>query len=194
MLFLKSLNNPAPMSKLSPVLPDEVIASKIYVIRGKKVMLDRDLAELYGVDTRTLNQAVRRKIKRFPDDFMFRMTHEEMENWKSQVVISNREKMGLRIPPYVFTYQGVSMLSSILNSDQAIMVNIQIMRVFTKIHELAETHKEILQKLEEIERKYTDHDQKIMLIFEYLKQLEQIKHQELERKPPAIKGYKKEKE
>jgi hypothetical protein len=181
------------MNELQPILPDEIIASKIYIIRGKKVMIDRDLAELYGVDTRSLNQAVKRKIKRFPDDFMFQMTREEMQNWKSQIVISNREKMGLRKPPMVFTEQGVSMLSSVLNSDRAIMVNIQIMRVFTKIHELAESHKEILRKLEQIEKKDIEQDEKIMLIFEYLKQLEQAKHEELERKPKIIKGYRKDK-
>jgi len=183
------------MNKLKPILSDEVISNKIYIIRGKKVMLDRDLAELYGVDTRSLNQAVKRNKKRFPDDFMFQMTLEEMKNWKSQIVISNREKKGLRKPPLVFTEQGVSMLSSVLNSDRAIMVNIQIMRVFTKIHEFAETHKDILYKLEQIERKDIEQDQKIMLIFEYLKQLEQVKKEELEQGPrKVIKGYRKNKE
>jgi hypothetical protein len=110
-----------------------VIISKIYFIRGVKVMLDRDLAKLYKVETRNLNQAVRRNEKRFPEDFMFQMSKEEMDNWKSQIVISNSEKMGLRKPPLVFTEQGVAMLSSVLNSDRAIGVNIQIISVFTKI-------------------------------------------------------------
>jgi len=96
-------------------------------------MLDRDLAKLYKVETRNLNQAVRRNEKRFPEDFMFQMSKEEMDNWKSQIVISNSEKMGLRKPPLVFTEQGVAMLSSVLNSDRAIGVNIQIISVFTKI-------------------------------------------------------------
>jgi len=157
-------------------------------------MIDRDLAELYGVDTRSLNQAVKRNIKRFPDDFMFPMTMEEMQNWKSQIVISNREKMGLRKPPLVFTEQGVSMLSSVLNSNRAIMVNIQIMRVFTKIHELAESHKEILRKLEQIEKKDIEQDQKIMLIFEYLKQLEQTKQEDLEIKARKRIGFKRSEE
>jgi hypothetical protein len=182
------------MNELQPILPEEVIASKIYIIRGKKVMIDRDLSELYGVDTRSLNQAVKRNIKRFPDDFMFQMTMEEMQNWKSQIVISNREKMGLRKPPLVFTEQGVSMLSSVLNSDRAIMVNIQIMRVFTKIHELAESHKEILRKLEQIEKKDIEQDQKIMLIFEYLKQLEQTKQEDLELKTRKKIGFKRSEE
>jgi hypothetical protein len=180
------------VNELQPILSQEVITSKIYLIRGKKVMLDRDLAELYGVDTRSLNQAVKRNIKRFPNDFMFQMNVEEMQNWKSQIVISNREKMGLRKPPLVFTEQGVSMLSSVLNSDRAIMVNIQIMRVFTKIHELTETHREILRILEQVEKKDIEQDQKIMLIFEYLKQLEQTRQSELEQGPrKVIKGYTK---
>jgi hypothetical protein len=168
------------MINLYHILPEEVVVSKIYLIRNKKVMLDRDLTELYGIETRSLNQAVRRNMKRFPQDFMFQMTREEMQNWKSQIVISNRENMGLRKPPLVFTEQGVSMLSSVLNSDRAIAVNIQIMRVFTKIHELAESHKEILYKLEQIEKKDIEQDKKIMLIFEYLKQFEQAKQEELE--------------
>ena len=147
--------------------------SKIYLIRGVKVMLDRDLAKLYKVETRVLNQAVKRNEKRFPEDFMFQMSKNVMDDWKSQIVISNREKKGLRKPPLVFTEQGVAMLSSVLNSDRAIMVNIQIIRVFTKMRQLLVTHSEILHKLEQIEKKEIEHDQKIILIFEYLKQLEQ---------------------
>ena len=108
------------------ILPKESIISRIYIIRGKNVMIDRDLAELYGVETRVLNQAVRRNLKRFPEDFMFQMTANEFKDWKSQIVISNSEKMGLRKPPLVFTEHGVAMLSSVLNSERAIMVNIQI--------------------------------------------------------------------
>jgi hypothetical protein len=160
------------------MIPEEVIMSKIYFIRGVKVMLDRDLAKLYKVETRILNQAVRRNEKRFPEDFMFQMSKEEMDNWKSQIVISNREKMGLRKPPLAFTEQGVAMLSSVLNSDRAIMVNIQIIRVFTKIRQLLETHFEILRKLEQIEKKEIAHDQQIILIFEYLRQLEQARQQQ----------------
>ena len=111
---------------------------------------------------------------------MFQLSQEEFELWKSQFVISNREKMGLRKSPLVFTEQGVAMLSGILNSDRAIMVNIQIMRVFTKMRGLLQTHKDILQKLEEIEKKEIEQDQKILLIFEYLKQLEEAKQQQLE--------------
>ncbi len=172
------------------MLPEEVIMNKIYVIRGQKVMIDRDLAELYDVKTRILNQAVKRNEKRFPEDFMFRLTQEELENWKSQIVISNKEKMGLRKPPLAFTEQGVAMLSSVLNSDRAIMVNIKIIRVFTKMRKLLQTHGEILRKLEEIERKDIEQDQKIMLIFEYLKQFEEAKQQQLEQETRKRIGFK----
>ena len=107
-----------------------LIQSKIYVIRGMKVMLDRDLEELYGVETRTLNQKVKRNTRRFPPDFMFQMTKEDIEEWKSQIVISNSIKMGLRKPPYAFTVLGVAMLSSVLGSETAINTNIDIMRAF----------------------------------------------------------------
>lgn len=178
------------MNELQPILPEESIISKIYLIRGNKVMLDRDLAELYDVETRALNQAVRRNEKRFPEDFMFQLTTEEMKNWKSQIVMSNREKMGLRKPPLAFTEQGVAMLSSILSSDRAIMVNIQIIRVFTRMRKLLSTHKEILQKLEQIEKKDIEQDDKIMLIFEYLKQLERSKQEELEQHNRPKIGFK----
>ena len=164
--------------KKDSLLPDELIINKIILLRDQKVLIDRDLAELYGVETRTLNQAVKRNIKRFPDDFMFQMTKEEFEFWKSQIVISNSDRMGLRKPPFVFTEQGVAMLSSVLNSDSAILVNIQIMRVFTKMRALIDSHKEILRKLESIEKKDIEQDEKILLIFEYLKQLEQAKQEE----------------
>jgi len=182
------------MSDLPKIIhPDEVIMDKIYLLRGKKVMLDVDLAKLYNVETRVLKQAVRRNINRFPEDFMFELSQEEYQVIRIKDGMLKRGEHSKYIP-FAFTEQGVAMLSSVLKSELAIMVNIQIMRVFTKMHELAETHKEILQKLEQLEKKDIDHDQKIMLIFEYLKQLEQIKHQELERKPTVVKGYKKEKE
>jgi hypothetical protein len=171
---------------------DENIINHIYLVRGKKVMIDRELAELYGVETRVLNQAVRRNAKRFPEDFMFQMTTEELEQWKSQIVISNKEKMGLRKPPLVFTEQGVAMLSSVLNSDTAIMVNIQIIRIFTKMREMLETHKEILVKLDELERKGIESDEKFMLIFEYLKQFEEAKQQQLNQSHRKRIGYKKD--
>ena len=172
------------------MIAEERVISKIYFIRGYKVMIDRDLAELYGVETRVLNQAVRRNEKRFPEDFMFQMSREEMADWKSQFVISNSEKMGLRKPPLVFTEQGVAMLSSVLNSERAIMVNIQIIRVFTKMRELLSSHKEILQKLERFEKKDIEQDEKLMLIFEYLRQFEEAKQQESEQKERTRIGFK----
>ena len=159
-------------------LAEETIISKIYLIRGKKVMLDRDLAELYGVETRALNQAVRRNERRFPDDFMFQLTAEELNDWKSQIVISNREKQGLRKLPLAFTEQGVAMLSSVLNSETAIEVNIQIIRIFTRMRELLSTHKDILVKLEQVENQLLKHDTRmnkheedIQTIFAALKEL-----------------------
>jgi hypothetical protein len=180
--------------KNSMMIPEEVIMSKIYLIRGVKVMLDKDLAELYEVETRVLNQSVRRNKKRFPEDFMFQMSKEEMNDWKSQIVISNREKMGFRKPPLVFTEQGVAMLSSVLNSDRAILVNIQIIRVFTKIRRLLETHTEILRKLEHVEKKEIEHDRQIILIFEYLRQLEQARQQQDDHATRQKIGYRRGKE
>ena len=126
------------------MITDDIIKSKIYSIRGQKVMLDRDLAILYGVETRMLNQTVKRNLKRFPVDFMFVLTPDEMKDWKSQFVISNKEKMGLRKPPLAFTEQGVAMLSSVLNSHRAIMVNIQIIRIFTRLRELLFENRDLI--------------------------------------------------
>ena len=115
-------------------------------------MIDRDLAKLYGIGTKVLKQAVKRQIERFPEDFMFEMTDDEFQNWRSQFVTSNRDRMGLRYPPYCFTEQGVTMLSCILNSKKAIETNIRIIRVFTNMREMLMTHKDILLKLEKFEQ------------------------------------------
>ena len=136
------------------IIPSEVIENRIFLIRGKKVMFDRDLARLYGVKTMVLNQAVKRNIERFPEDFMFQLTREETKIWISQIVISKKELRGLRKMPYTFTEQGVAMLSSVLKSKQAIRVNIQIMRTFTKIREMIVSNKALREKIEAIERKY----------------------------------------
>ena len=176
------------MSELNPIMPDEAIVNKIYVLRGKKVMLDRDLAELYGVETKQLKRAVKRNISRFPEDFMFELLPEEFNNLRSQIGTSSWG--GTRYMPMVFTEQGVAMLSSVLNSDRAIMVNIQIIRVFTKMREMLETHKEIIKKLDQLQNKEIEQDDKIMLIFEYLKQLEQVKQEELEQSKRNKIGYK----
>jgi len=134
-------------------------------------MIDRDLAELFGIETKRLKEAVRHNRKRFPEDFMFEMTKEELENWRTQFATSNSERIGIRIRPFCFTEQGVNMLSCILNSDRAIQVNIQIVRIFTRIRELLIPQKDILQKLLDLENKGLDHDKKIKVIFEYLQQL-----------------------
>lgn len=133
-------------------------------------MFDRDLAKLYGVETRTLKQAVRRNIDRFPEDFMFELTKEEFAKWRSQTVISKPDRKGLRYPPFAFTEQGVAMLSSVLNSPQAIQINIQIIRVFTKLRQMVLTHQDILLKLNELESKITNQDKSIRQLFDYLRQ------------------------
>ena len=154
---------------MSKEIAVEVVATKIFEIRGKKVMLDRDLAELYGVKTFRLNEQVKRNIRRFPEDFMFRLAKEEAEILTSHFAISRWG--GARKLPHVFTQEGVAMLSSVLNSERAIIVNIQIMRAFVKLKELLLTHKELVTKIDELERKYNDHDQKIQAIFEAIRQL-----------------------
>jgi len=153
-------------------ITDEQVIDKIYLIRGQKVMLDRDLAELYGVGTRNLNLAVKRNKKRFPADFMFQLTKAEFDSLMFQFETSkNQGRGGTRKLPYVFNEQGMSMLSGVLNSETAIRVHIQIIRVFAKMKQLLLTHKDILLQLEKIEKKLSGHDEEIALIFQYLKQL-----------------------
>lgn len=158
---------------MSEIKPVERITSRIYLIRGVKVMLDSDLAELYGVETRSLKQAVRRNIKRFPEDFMFVLTKEEFDLLRSQIVIST--KGGTMYRSYAFTEQGVARLSSVLNSDRAIQVNIQIMRAFSQMRKMLLSHKDLKRKIEIMEKKfakkYADHDKKINLIFKTLKKM-----------------------
>lgn len=158
-------------TKTKRQLSNEAVISKIYIVRGQRVMVDKDLAELYEVDTRVLNQAVRRNKERFPKDFMYQMNAKEFENWKSQIVMSNSETMGLRKRPLVFTEQGVAMLSSVLNSKTAINVNIQIIRVFTRMRELMLKNKDILLQVRKMEKKLDKHDDQIMIIFAHLKRL-----------------------
>jgi len=154
------------------MLPDELVINKIYLVRRQKVMLDKDLAELYGVTTGNLNLAVKRNIRRFPDDFIFQLTKEEYETLILQNAISKKPaRGGTRKLPYAFTEQGVSMLSGVLNSEIAIQVHIQIIRVFAKMREVLLTHKDILLQLEKIEKKLIGHDRDIALIFQYLKKL-----------------------
>src|SRR5574340_646772 len=147
-----------------------MIERKIYLIRGEKVMLSMHLAELYGVETRALNQAVKRNIHRFPEDFMFQISELEAEQLVSQNVIPHRKFFGGSLP-YAFTEQGVAMLSSILNSEQAIKINIAIMRAFVKLRELLSTNKELAYKLEQLEQKIEKHDEEIKAIFNAIRQL-----------------------
>lgn len=148
-------------------LPIERIENRIYIIREQKVMLDRDLAVLYDVETKALNQAVRRNIHRFPDDFMFQLTSKELQHWKSQIVTSNRERMGIRKMPLAFTEQGVAMLSSVLKSERAILVNIQIIRTFTKLRELIVQHSDLERRLDALELRYDKH---FKIIFDAMRQ------------------------
>lgn len=152
-------------------ITETLIESKIYLIRGQKIMLDLDLAEMYDVATKVLKQAVRRNIERFPEDFMFEMTEEELANWRSHFVTSNSLKMGLRYKPFCFTEHGVLMLSSVLRSDRAVQVNIQIMRVYSKMKELLLMNKDILMRLEKLEKNSDKHDKEIKLIFDSIKRL-----------------------
>jgi len=170
------------------IIPDEIIMKKIYLIRGIKVMLDKDLAELYGVSTRNLNKAVNRNIKRFPDDFMVKLTKEEFNNLMFQIGTSSWG--GTRKLPYAFTEQGVAMLSSVLRSDRAIVVNIQIIRIFTRIRYILESHSEILRKLDWFEKHENEQDEQIMLIFDYLQQLEQSRQQQDDQANRKRIGYK----
>jgi hypothetical protein len=153
---------------MKALVPIERITSKIYLIRNVKVMLDRDLAELYGVETKRLKEQVRRNIERFPEDFMFELTKDELGNWRSQFATSNQDIMGLRIPPFVFTEHGILMLSSVLKSKRAIQVNIQIMRTFTQLRKMLSTHEDLKRKIESMEKKY---DQQFQIVFEAIKQL-----------------------
>ncbi|MBU4304608.1 MAG: ORF6N domain-containing protein [Candidatus Omnitrophica bacterium] len=153
------------------MLRGEAIERDIYLIRGHRVMFDRNLAALYGVATRSLNQAVKRNRERFPNDFMFQLNKEEFKDWKSQFVMSNSDKMGLRRPPYVFTEHGILMLSSVLNSPRAIEVNIAIMRIFIRIREMIITHKDFALRLEKLECAVEKQESHIHTIFEVIQQL-----------------------
>ena len=168
----------------------ELIASKILFMRGQRVMLDKDLAKLYGISVKALNQAVSRNLKRFPCDFMYQITKQEVRFLRSQIVtlkaqlyvsqgdvksepqiLPSKRGQHIKYLPYVFTEQGVAMLSSVLNSQRAIHVNISIMRAFVKLRELLLTHKDLADKISELEKKYANHDDKIQLIFEAIRKL-----------------------
>jgi len=165
-------------------VPIEKISGKIYLIREQKVMLDRDLAELYEVETKQLKRAVKRNIDRFPKDFMFELTKNELESWRYQFGTSKGEIKGLRYKPMAFTEQGVAMLSSVLRSNRAIQVNIQIMRAFTQLRTILATHEDLKRKIEAMEHKF---DEQFRIVFEAITQL--IEEDE---KPKKKIGYIKE--
>lgn len=166
---------------MSNTIAIEVIATRIIELREKKVMLDQDLAKLYGVQAKVLNQAVKRNIKRFPGDFMFQLSWKEAESSRSQIV-TLKQGGNIKYLPYAFTEHGIAMLSSVLNSERAIQVNILIMRAFTKLREILLTHKELAVKIEALENKYTEHDQTIREIFEAIKKLLELPP--VNQKPP----------
>ena len=154
---------------MKTLLVNEVIERKILLIRKHKVMLDKDLSKLYGVSTKRLNEQVKRNIKRFPADFMFRLTKKETNFLRSQIATSKRG--GRRYPPYVFTEQGVAMLSSVLNSERAVQVNIDIVRVFVRLRQILSANTESKRKLSQLERKIEKHDTEIQAIFAAIRQL-----------------------
>ena len=152
----------------------QLIERRIYLIRGQKVMVDFDLAELYGVSTRQLNQQVSRNKKRFPADFMFQLSAEESQALRSQIVISNVGRGGRRYLPYAFTEQGVAMLSTVLSSEQAIEVNIAIMRAFVSLRQMLETNEELNRKFTAVVRKLSTHDKYFRVVFDELRKLNEM--------------------
>ena len=153
-----------PKKATQPLIPVERIAQAIYLIRGEKVMVDSDLADLYQIETKNLNKAVKRNLRRFPDDFMFQLTNKEHESLKFQIGTTKQGRGGRRTLPYVFTEQGVAMLSSVLQSDRAADVNVAIMRTFVRMREVLATHKDLARKVEK-------HDKEIAALYEYLQKL-----------------------
>ena len=154
----------------SELVPDEILMNKIYYIRKQKVMLDKDLAELYGVKPTRLREQVKRNIERFPENFMFQLTEKEVETMVSQNAIPSKQHLGGYLP-YVFTEHGVLMLANVLKSDRAIQVSLRLIEIFVKMREMLSVHKDILLKLEQLEKKAAAHDEDIQMIFKALKQL-----------------------
>ncbi len=156
------------MVKGKTLIPVERIEQSIFLIRGQKVMLDSDLAELYGVTTKRLNERVKRNFSRFPEDFMFQLTESETQLLRSQIATSKKGRGGRRYPPYAFTEQGVAMLSSVLGSERAVQVNIEIMRAFIRLRRILSSHVELARKLDTLEKKY---DAQFKVVFDAIRQL-----------------------
>ena len=176
---VKNLPKEAPVGEETSVVPFERIVTEIYVFRGVKVMLNRDLAQLYGVPTKALKQAVKRNLPRFPQDFMFELSAEELAKWRSQFVTSISDRMGLRHLPMAFTEQGVAMLSSVLNSDRAVEVNIAIVRAFVRLRELLTSQVKLAKHVRRLEQEVTSHGKAISTLFDAMQQL-------TSERPPAI--------
>ena len=177
----------APKHSSKLVSAPRPVESLIHVIRGQKVMLDSDLAALYEVPTKALNQAVRRNLERFPEDFAFLLSKDELENWRSQIVTSNSSaKMGLRRPPYAFTQEGVAMLSAVLRSGRAVQMSINIIRTFVRLRQLIETNREIASRVEKLER---GHDRSASVIEILVEDIDRLAHEVKEMKalPPVTK-------
>ena len=172
------------------IIAEEIIISKIYHIRGKQIMLSQDLAELYQVETKVLNQQVKRNIGKFPERYMFQLTKEEYERLRSQNVTLKRGQHAKYLP-YAFTEHGLLMLSSVLKSDRADNVNMLIIDTFIKLRELMFMHKDVIQQLEQVQSKLAEHDKQMFVIFEYLKQFEETKQQQLEQANRKRIGFKK---
>lgn len=179
--------------KNSILIAEEVIISKIYTLRGRQVMLSQDLAELYEVETKVLNQQVKRNTGKFPDRYMFQLTKDEYDRLRSQNVTLKRGQH-VKYLPYAFTEHGILMLSSVLNSERADKVNMLIIDTFVKLRELMFMHKDVIHQLEQVQNKLTQHDGQIMVIFEYLKQLEKTKQEDLELKTRKKIGFKRSEE
>ena len=174
-------------------IAEEVIISKIYIVRGKQVMIAQDLAELYQVDTKALNQQVKRNLRKFPERYMFQLTKDEFSRLRSQNVTLKRGRH-VKYLPYAFTEHGILMLSSVLNSERADKVNILIIDTFVKLREILFIHKDVVHQLEMVQSKLGEHDNQIIIILEYLKQFEQAKQQETEQKNRPRIGFKPSKE
>ena len=175
------------MSDKISIIPDDTVINKIYFIRNQKVMIDRDLAMLYGVENKRLKEQVKRNLDRFPEDFMFVLSKEEFENWRSQIATSNSEKMSLRIAPMAFTEHGVLMLSSVLKSERAIQTNIQIMRIFTKTRQMLSDNSDLRIDFEIMKKKIDNQGKNIELVFQYVDEL--MEKKEITPERPKI-GYK----
>ncbi len=188
---MKSKTYFCKMKSNKSIFIENIVITKIHFVREQKVMLDQDLAELYEVETKRLNEQVKRNKERFPEDFMFQLTKKEFDNLKSQNATSSWG--GRRTPPYAFTEHGVLMLSSVLKSQRAIQVNIQIMRIFTKMREMFLNQKDLVLKIGKIEQQLSGQGHEIQVLFEYIKKLIETKENEIDQESRKRIGFKKKK-